>query len=237
MRRVALLGLAPVGACASKAPDPAWKWSSDRVESTARRGTASFASARSRCMRARLLVAIAAAACVGRTTSEVPDLEGVPHPEMFAVRPSLVPGAGLGLFAVERVPSGTYIGPYTGEYLVPKAAAPDVTYLFQLPECARDETHDRIVGDPEHYVSKVNFAPDTINGRHTGLLSATFWTYCEEPYVRLFSDRAIAPGEEVYTDYGPDYDYAFMDRPEVQQHFLRVAGVPPSEAFAWTRAE
>ena len=182
------------------------------------------------------MIAIATAACVERSSTATPALERVPHPELFEVRPSLVPGAGLGLFAAEEVPSGTYIGPYRGDYLAPGAVAPDVTYLFQLPECAQDETRHRIVGDSEHYVSKVNFAPHTINGRPTGLQSATFWTYCEAPFIRLFADRTIARDEEVYTDYGPDYDYAFMDHPEVQRHFLRVAGAPPDAGFAWEHA-
>jgi hypothetical protein len=184
--------------------------------------------------RAGLVVSMLAAVCGARTSSTArPDLENVPHPEMFEVRPSLVPGAGLGLFAIEEIPSGTYIGPYSGDYLAPDVDAPGLTYLFQLPECAHDQTRDRIAGDSEHYVSKVNFAPSTINGRATGLQSATFWTYCEEPFVRLFSDRAIARDEEVYTDYGPDYDYDFMSRAEVQEHFLRVAGIPAAETFVW----
>jgi hypothetical protein len=181
-----------------------------------------------------------AVGCADRPPTSVAsrELETVPHPELVEVRPSLIPGAGLGLFATADIPDGTYLGYYSGTYLAPDVSgAPHVTYLFILPDCAQDETHDRIAGDSEHYVSKVNFAPEKINGHDTRLQSTTFYEYCEEPFIRLFSTRAIALDEEVYTDYGPDYDYEFMDRDEVQQHFLRVTGIAPRPTFEWDYAK
>jgi hypothetical protein len=60
-----------------------------------------------------------------------------------------------------------------------------------------------------------------------------FATACKEPFVRLYAKRDIAAGEELYVDYGPYYDYHFMQQPEVQQHFLRACGIESTTAFEW----
>jgi hypothetical protein len=161
-----------------------------------------------------------------------------PHPEMVEIRPSLIPGAGDGLFARIDIPEGTYLGFYRGEKLTPHASAKlegtkAGEYLFGIPECAEDEVHDSIAGDMNDYVSKVNFAPETINGQPTNLQNAVFFEECAEPYVRLYTVRAIAADEEVYADYGPDYDYFFMEIPEVQEHLLQAAGIAKQAEFAW----
>jgi hypothetical protein len=165
-------------------------------------------------------------------------LKTQPHPEMVEIRTSLIPGAGQGLFAKEVIPDGTYIGPYSGRYLAPGtsdalADTREGLYLFTLPQCAQDDTRDTIAGDIDDYISKVNFAPETINGHPTHLQNVMFATACKEPFVRLYATRDIAADEELYVDYGPYYDYHFMDRSEVQQHFLHAAGLEATSTFEW----
>lgn len=153
-----------------------------------------------------------------------------PHPEWVEIRVSKIPGAGQGLFALVDIPKDTYIGPYEGRYIAPGksnvlAGTREGLYLFTLPQCAQDDTKDTIAGDVEHYVSKVNYAPETINGTVTDLQNVYFATSCKEPHVRLYAKRAIQAGEELYTDYGPHYDYHFMNEPQVQDYFLAAAGI------------
>jgi hypothetical protein len=109
-------------------------------------------------------------------------------------------------------------------------------YLFFLPDCADDEVHDSIGGDMNDYVSKVNYAPSTINRQPTNLQNVFFQNKCTAPYVRLYATRAIEAGEELYVDYGPEYDYAFMEVPAVQEYLLQVTGIEPEPTFTWDHA-
>ncbi len=173
-----------------------------------------------------------------RTRTPRRDLKTKPHPEMVEIRPSLIPGAGEGLFAKVDIPAGTFIGPYSGRYVTPEESdamqdTKEGEYLFFLPECAGVELYDSIAGDMDDYVSKVNYAPAIINRQPTRLQNVSFQNACSEPYVRLFATRAIRADEELYVDYGPDYDYAFMEIPAVQDFFLQVTGIEKQETFAW----
>ena len=190
-------------------------------------------------MRAGLRVALLCAACRAAGPDPVPRSEG-PHPELVEVRPSHIPGAGDGLFAKVDIPARTYLGFYAGTY-VTEAQADAIEgraadYLFFIPPCANEKVYDSIAGDMEHYVSKVNFGPKTINGQATQLQNVDFDLKCEEPYARLYSTRAIGAGEELLSDYGPEYPYDFMDLPAVQDYFLGAAGIDRAERFDWDYA-
>jgi hypothetical protein len=161
---------------------------------------------------------------------------------MVEIRPSLIPGAGQGLFARVDIPEGTYIGFYSGDLVT--AAESDALagtkqgeYLFFLPDCAADEMHDSIAGDMNDYISKVNYAPDKINRQSTLLQNVAFEYECEEPYVRLYATRGIAADEELYVDYGSAYDYAFMQIPAVQDYFLHSAWIDREDEFTWDHGE
>ncbi len=160
---------------------------------------------------------------------------------MVEVRDSLIPGAGKGLFAKYDLAAGTYVGHYDGTYLSQAEidALDDHTtsYLFLLPECADEPIYAGIAGDLEHPISKVNFAPSTVNGHPTHLQNVDFIEQCDEPYEKLFTTRFVHAGEELYTDYGPDYPYDFMAFDTVQAYFLEVAGAPTLAEFTWDYSE
>ena len=172
------------------------------------------------------------------TVAERLQRKDLPHPELVEVRPSLIPGAGEGLFAKEDLPVGTYIGDYTGRYITPEETDAEQgthagEYIFFIPPCAKVEKYDAILGDPDHYISKVNYAPAKINGQKTRLQNVEFDLMCTEPYVRLHTIRPVDKDAELYADYGRDYDYHFMDNPDVQEYLLRAANIEPSEEFTW----
>ncbi len=172
---------------------------------------------------------------VGRRAAD-DDPREVPHPELVEIRTSNIPGAGKGLFAKVDIAVDTYLGDYTGAYLTEDEADElpgfESAYLFQIPACV-DTKYDNIAGDPEHYVSKVNYAPSTINGVETELQNVDFKLLCEKPYVRLYSIRDVDAGEELYSDYGGNYDYDFMERADVQQFFLKRSGVAEQADFVF----
>jgi hypothetical protein len=163
------------------------------------------------------------------------------HLSMVEIRDSLIPGAGKGLFAKTDIPDETYIGFYDGRYLTDEEidALDDLhsSYLFLVPECAEEPVYTGIVGDLNHPISKVNYAPAEINGKKTHLQNVEFHEQCEEPYEQLYTIRDVKAGEELYTDYGPEYDYDFMAYDTVRQHFLNVTGIPAQDEFTWEYTE
>lgn len=169
--------------------------------------------------------------------SERPDAPPLlPHAELVEVRRSSIPTAGDGLFAKADIPADTYLGDYVGLYLIEEEIDAltelETAYLFEIPSYV-DTEYETIAGDLQHYVSKVNFAPSQINGEDTGLQNVQWALFCDEPYVRLYSARDIAKGEELYADYGPAYDYGFMEHPPVQEFFLAAIGASSGQGFVF----
>lgn len=153
------------------------------------------------------------------------------------VRPSGIPGAGLGAFARVPIREGEVIGEYGGRLLPPGARPRDTAYLVELPACAVVEGRrygwmdGR--GSPAH-MARVNFAPRRINGVPTGLPNARIGGVCRRPYIVFVATRDIAPGEEILVSYGPYYGYeAFMGDPRVQKHFCARARIDCSKGFAY----
>jgi hypothetical protein len=170
-----------------------------------------------------------------KTEDSAPDT-----PSFLEVRVSDIPTAGEGLFATADIASGSHIGNYSGRYVTREESDAmsefEAAYLFEIPICAETQ-HDSIAGNPNHYVSKANYAPSMINGTSTGLQNVGFETFCGEPYVRLFATRDIRAGEELYADYGEVYDYGFMESPEVRRFFVEAAGVEARTEFDFEYSE
>jgi SET domain-containing protein len=153
-----------------------------------------------------------------------------------AIRPSEVPGAGNGLFAVRYIAQGEVIGELGGRLIDDDDPAAGNHYTAALSACAMDlvPPYTRL-DSVEHggHVSRINFAPRTINGVPTHLQSAAIEQRCGPPYVVFVALRDIHPGEEILASYGPDYDYGFMQRPDVRAYFCEAVQVDCSEDFAF----
>lgn len=118
------------------------------------------------------------------------------------VRPSLIPGAGLGCFLTQRVKAGQLIQEYLGEIVSRlvsdrRKSLTRNSYLVQLD--------DKLDIDGARGGSEVRCS------NHSKNPSAEFtWKYIRIPggvrravYVR--ARRALNPGDEVTLDYGPEY--------------------------------
>lgn len=153
------------------------------------------------------------------------------------VRPSLIPGAGDGLFAVEPIASGAVVGELGGRLIADGTAAPDNHYLVTLHDCALDRTQpytlldSRDLGGP---VKRINFAPRTINGTETHLQNAAIEARCDPPYVVFIALRDLQPGDEILASYGSEYDYErFIYIPEVRAYFCARTSIDCSVAYAF----
>lgn len=153
------------------------------------------------------------------------------------VRPSLIPGAGKGAFARVRIRRGEVIGEYGGRLLLEKQVPKDTAYLVRLPECARLDGQRYYWLDGKAasaHVTRVNFAPRTVNGVETRLQNAQISAVCRRPFIVFVASRDIAPGEEILTSYGGSYDYdPFMKRKAVQRHFCDRLKIDCSRGFTF----
>lgn len=153
------------------------------------------------------------------------------------VRPSLIPGAGDGLFVVEPIASGEVVGELGGRLIAEGTGEADNHYLVTLHECAHARTHPYTLLDSRELggqVKRINFAPRTINGIETGLQNAAIEARCVPPYVAFVALRDLHPGEEVLSSYGAAYDYQrFMYHPEVRRYFCARTSIDCSVAYAF----
>ena len=139
------------------------------------------------------------------TTTSIKSIE---DNEYVVIKPSHIPGAGMGLFAAKDIPKDTMVTHYEGKKITRKEynalhEKSEHWYMFTMPECANEPNFPYIDGNREHYGSKVNFAP----------------------YIRLYATRDIKKGEELYVSYGGIYNYHFMEFPDVQKFFLEKSGI------------
>jgi SET domain-containing protein len=114
----------------------------------------------------------------------------------FTIGPSTIEGAGNGLFSNVKIKVGDTIGHYTGEILNDEEVneLPYVDSDYILWVC---KDHN-IVGEGAlaNYTRYINHS-EQANGR---IVVSTRWKK-----ARIEAIVSIAPGEEIFIDYGPAY--------------------------------
>lgn len=153
------------------------------------------------------------------------------------IAPSAIPGSGNGLFAKVRIKAGEVIGELGGELVDEPDLMNPSAYLAGLPDCAFNLIPPyRYIDSKDHggHVSRINFAPSRINGKETGFQNARIERICASPWVIFVATRDIAPGEEMFASYGPDYGYGrFMNEPQIRDYFCALANVDCSQKWDW----
>ena len=153
------------------------------------------------------------------------------------IKPSAIPGAGNGLYAVLPIEKGDVIGELGGQLVAEEDYPLGNYYLASIPECAWEETKPYKYLDAKHFganVSRINFAPKTINGVESHFQNAALNQICNYPYVIFVALRDIAPGDEIWASYGPFYDYkAFMFIIEVRDFFCGRLKIDCSQEYSF----
>lgn len=190
---------------------------------------------------ALLVAAVAAVAAVHGAEEEKPPRlvpvlkvdEGLD--KRTVIKPSLIPGAGNGLFAAVAIKQGDVIGMLGGQLRSDEDYPPGNYYLASIPECAWEETKPYKYLDAKHFgahVSRINFAPKTVNGIETGFQNSALRQICNYPYVIFVALKDIAAGEEIWSSYGPHYHYdQFMYDPAVKEFFCSQAKIDCRENY------
>lgn len=153
------------------------------------------------------------------------------------VKPSLIPGAGNGLFAQVKIKEGEVIGHLGGRLRTAEDYPPGNHYIASIPECAWEETKPYKYLDSKEFggnVRRINFAPSKINGRDTGFQNAAIRQLCDYPYFIFVAIKDIEPGKEIWASYGPHYDYSrFMYEAEVRDFFCDLMKIDCSEKYSY----
>ena len=154
-----------------------------------------------------------------------------------AIKPSLIPGGGNGLYAAAAIQQGDVIGMLGGQLRTDEDYPAGNYYLASIPECAWEETKPYKYLDAKHFgahVSRINFAPKTINGIEAGLQNAALRQLCNYPYVIFVALRDIEVGTEIWSSYGPNYPYdQFMYEPAVREFFCNQAKIDCREEYSF----
>ncbi len=130
--------------------------------------------------------------------------------EAFDVRRSTIRGAGMGLFARERILPGDTIGYYTGRVLTDEEAnrRPYVDSKYLVWVCRDHWIWGE--GRGSGYTRFINHDDRKPNAE---LITSTRWKT-----ARIAAVRPIRPGEEIFFDYGEEYWEVIgdskRDRPE-----------------------
>lgn len=145
------------------------------------------------------------------------------------IKKSLIPNAGNGLFGRIKIKKDEVIGELGGRLATENDPALGNHYIAALPECAWRETHPYKYLDTKDngaHVSRINFAPSKINGVETHFQNATVKQLCQHPYFIFVALKDIEPGTEIWSSYGPHYDYErFMNDSQVQRFFCSLAKI------------
>lgn len=115
----------------------------------------------------------------------------------YEVRPSTIPGAGRGLFALRHYHKNERVGIYRGKLLSPDDAlrASKYTYFMLRPSDSKWKLEEKIIdGDcDDNDMRFINHKDDSPNCVARLLRNGS---------VCIYARRAIKPGEELFFDYG-----------------------------------
>lgn len=154
------------------------------------------------------------------------------------IKKSTIPNAGNGLFAVVKIKQGEVIGELGGRLVSDNDSSQGNHYIASIPECALEKTNPYKSIDSKDYganASRINFAPSEINGIETQFQNAAIKQICEPPYVIFIALKDIEPGAEIWSSYGPNYEYdRFMRVPEVRDFFCGLLEIDCRETFTYS---
>jgi SET domain-containing protein len=143
------------------------------------------------------------------------------------IKKSLIPNAGNGLFAVVKIIKGEVIGELGGLLVTEQDYPHGNHYMAAIPECAWKNAQ------PYKYID-INFAPREINGVDTHFQNAAIKQICRSPYFTFVALKEIEPGQEIWSSYGPHYEYDnFMKSPEIRDFFCGLLKIDCHNKFVY----
>ena len=153
------------------------------------------------------------------------------------IKKSLIPNGGDGLYARVPIKKGEVIGELGGRLLPADKYPQGNHYIAALLDCAQKQAQPYVYLDAKDdgaNVSRINFAPSKINGRETHFQNSAIRRLCQPPYFEFYALRDISAGEEIWSSYGPNYDYdRFMHSSDVKEFFCRRAKIDCRDKYSY----
>ena len=152
------------------------------------------------------------------------------------IKPSTIPNAGNGLFAVVRIRKGEVIGELGGRFVPEEEDTSGNHYIAGILECAWKETYPYTGLDAREFGgrSRINFAPSKINGIRYPLPERGDPAALHVSLFCLFCFARHRAGRGNLASYGPSYDYdRFMNERDVRAFFCGLLNMDCSEEYRY----
>lgn len=145
----------------------------------------------------------------------------------FIVKKSLLPGAGLGLFAKKDFKKEEVLGNYDGVLLTEKDCESYDTYAHMLDITMLDTVPKQYVAlhPPEKMLLRyINHSPVTVDGKRVRgkkAYNVEFREIDHHPFIQVVAVRDIEAGDEIYLTYGTYFTKLFLQNKKLKEYYLK----------------
>lgn len=146
----------------------------------------------------------------------------------FIVKKSLLPGAGLGLFANRDFKKGESLGAYKGKLLTmdecyTEKYLPHWSHMLDIEHLGKGKYV--AIHPPKNMLLRyINHAPTQVNGkkiRGKKAINVEFHEIPEPPYIEIITIKDVQKGDEFYLYYGPGFSQLYLSNPKLKDFYLK----------------
>jgi len=147
----------------------------------------------------------------------------------FIVKKSLLPDAGLGLFANRTFQKGESLGPYKGQLLtMEECYKPSLVslwgYMIDIEHIERAAPFVAVYPSKKMPLRYINHAPVKVKGKKIKgkkSINVEFKEISKPPYIEIVTTKEVKAGDEFYLYYGPGFSQMFLRNPKLKEYYLK----------------
>ncbi len=145
----------------------------------------------------------------------------------FIVKKSLLPEAGLGLFANRNFKKGESLGSYKGKLLTMeecymKKYLPHWSHMLDIEQLGK-EKYVAVHPPKNMFLRYINHAPTQVNGKKVKgkkSINVKFSEIPDPPYIEIVTIKDVQKGDEFYLYYGPGFSQSYLNNPKLKAFYL-----------------
>ncbi len=145
----------------------------------------------------------------------------------FIVKKSILPGAGMGLFANRNFKKGESLGPYKGRLLTMEQCEKIREawgHMLDMTMIEGIEPYVALHPSEKMPLRFINHAPVTVEKKKIKgkkAINVEFNRIPELPYIEIRTTKAVAKGEEFYLYYGAGFSQMFLQNQKLKEFYLK----------------